>query len=121
MIPRDQFWGKDLFRWFPRIVRVGVPLPLDQVLKSPVPSMITVVRNGFHFEFLLPINKVRRRPRVIGPVLIGLLIRGQQTCVKYVMDGPGRGESESISDGGNLLRDKERAMTSGGQFERLIR
>ena len=114
MVPRDQFWGKDLFRWLPRIVRVGVSLPLDQVLKSPASPVITVIRDGLHFELLFSINKVRGWPRVIGPVLIGFLIRSQQTCVKYVMDGPGRRESESISDGGNLLRDKEWAMTSRG-------
>ena len=61
--------------------------------------MITVIHNGFHLEFLLSVDEVRGWPRVVDPVLIGLLIRGQQTRVKYVMDGPGRGESESVSDG----------------------
>ena len=91
MIPRDQFWGENLFRWFPRIVCVWVPLPLDQILKSPIPPVITVIRNGLHLELLFSVDKVRGWPRVVGPVLIGLLIRGQQTCVEYVMDGPGRG------------------------------
>ena len=60
---------------------------------------MTVIRDGFHLELLFAVDEVRGWPRVVGPVLIGFLIRGQQTCMKYVMDGPGRGESESISDG----------------------
>ena len=99
MVPRDQFWGENLFRWFPRIVRVRVSLPLDQVLKSPIPPVMTVVRNGLHLELLFSVDEVRGWPRVIGPVLIGLLIRGQQTCVEYVMDGPGRRKGEPISNG----------------------
>ena len=99
MVPRDQFWGENLFRWFPQIVRIRVPLPLDQILKSSVSSVITVIRNGLHLELLFPVDKVRGWPRVVGPVLIGLLIRGQQTCVKYVMNGPGRGKGEPIGDG----------------------
>ena len=99
MVPRDQFRGEDLLHRFPRIVRVRVSLPLDQVLEPSVSPVITVIRNGLHLELLFPVDEVRGWPRVVGPVLIGLLIRGQQTCVKYVMDGPGRRESESISDG----------------------
>ena len=92
VVPRDHFWGENLFRRFPRIVRVRVPLPLDQILKSPISPVIAVVRNGLHLELLFSVDKVRGWSRVVGPVLIGLLIRGQQTCVKYVMDGPGRGK-----------------------------
>ena len=99
MVPRDQFWGEDLFRRFPRVVRIGVPFPFDQILEPSGSPVITVIHNGLHFEFLFPVDKVWGWPRVIGPVLIGFLIRGQQACVKYVMDGPGRGKSESISDG----------------------
>ena len=99
MVPRDQFWGKDLFRWFPQVVCIGVPLPFDQVLKLSASSVIAVISNGLHFKLLFPVDEVRGWPRVVGPVLIGLSVRGQQTCVKYVMDGPGWGKGESISDG----------------------
>ena len=99
VVPRDQFWGENLFRRFPRIVRVRIPLPLDQVLKSPISSVIAVIRNGLYLKLFFSVDKVRGWPRVIGPVLIGLLIRGQQTRVKHVMDGPGRGKVEPISDG----------------------
>ena len=58
-----------------------------------------VIYNGLHFKLLFPVDEVRGWSRVVDPVLIGFSVRGQQTCVKYVMDGPGRGKSESISDG----------------------
>ena len=60
---------------------------------------MAVVYYRFHFEFFFSFDQVRGWPRVVGPVLTRLAIRGQQTCVKYVMDGPGRGKSESVSDG----------------------
>ena len=61
--------------------------------------MIAVIRHGFYLEFLFPLDQVRGWPRVIGPMLTHLAIRGQQTCVKYVMNGPGQRECESVSDG----------------------
>ena len=88
-----------MFRWFPRVVRIGVTFPFDQVLKPSVSSVIAVIRNSLHFKLLFSVDEVWGRPRVVGPMLVGFLIRGQQTCVKYVMNGPGRGESEAISDG----------------------
>ena len=82
---------------------------------------MAVIHYRFHFKFFLPLNQVWGWSRVIGPVLTRFVIRGQQTCMEYVMDGPGRGESESISDGRNLFHDEEWAVAFRGQLERLIR
>ena len=60
---------------------------------------MAVIHYRFYFEFLFSLNQVRGWPRVVGPVLTRFAIRGQQTRMEYVMNGPGRGESESISDG----------------------
>ena len=57
-----------------------------------------MIYNGFYFKFLFSRDQVRWWPRVIGAVLFRLVIRGQQTCMKYVIDGPGRGEHEFVSD-----------------------
>ena len=83
--------------------------------------MVTVIYDSFYFEFFFFRDQVRRWPRVIGPVLFRFAIRGQQTCMKYVMDGPGWRECKFVSDQRDLLCNKEGAMTSRGQFERLIR
>ena len=60
---------------------------------------MTVIHHRFHLEFLLPFDQVWGWPRVVGPVLTRFAIWGQQIGVEYVMYGPGRGKSESISDG----------------------
>ena len=60
---------------------------------------MTVIHYRLHFEFFFSIDQVRGWPRVVGSVLTRFTIRGQQTCVEYVMDGPGRGQGESVSDG----------------------
>ena len=60
---------------------------------------MAVIHYRLHFKFLFSLDQVRGWPRVVGPVLARFLIRSQQTCVKYVMNGPGRGKSEFISDG----------------------
>ena len=92
MVSRDQLWGEDLIRGFPRVIRIGVPFPLDQVLKPSIPPVATVIHYRFYFEFFLPFDQIRGWPRVVSPVLTRFTIRGQQTCMEYVMDGPGRGK-----------------------------
>ena len=76
--------------------------------------------DGFNFELLFSVHEVGRRSCKIGPVLIGLLIGGQQGGVEHVMDGPGCRQLESVGDGGDSFGDGEGAMTSRGQLVRLI-
>ena len=53
---------------------------------------MTVINDGLDFIFFGVFDKVRRWPRVVGPVLRGFAIRGQEGCVEDVMYGPGRRE-----------------------------
>ena len=76
--------------------------------------------DGFDLEFFFPVHEVRGRLREVDPVLIGLLIGGQQGGVEHVMDGPGCRQLESISDRRDPFYDGEGAMTSGGELARLI-
>ena len=77
---------------FPRVVCIGVSLPFDEVLKLLFMSEMTVINDGLDLIFLGVFDKVRRWPRVIVPVFPGLVIRSQEGCVEYVMNGPGCGE-----------------------------
>ena len=52
-----------------------------------------------HLEFFFPFDQIRGWPRVVGSVLTRLAIRGQQTRMEHIMDGPGRGKGEFVSDG----------------------
>ena len=77
---------------FPRVVCIGIALPLDKVLELSFTSEVTVINDGLDFVLFGVFDKVRRWPRVVVPVLYGFTIRGQEGCVKYVMNGPGRGK-----------------------------
>ena len=80
------------------VVRIGIALPLDKILKLSSLSKVTVINDGFDFIFFGVFDKVRRWPRVVGPVLYGFVIRGQEGCVEDVMNGPGCGELQLICD-----------------------
>ena len=57
-----------------------------------------VINDGLDLVFLGVFDKVRRWPRVVVSVFYGFAIRGQEGCVEYVMNGPGRGELQLICD-----------------------
>ena len=80
----------------PCVICIGIALPLDKVLKLSLTSEVTVINYGLHFVFFGIFDKVRGRPRVVGPVFCGFTIRGQEGRMKDVMDGPGDGELQLI-------------------------
>ena len=59
---------------------------------------MTVINDGLDFVFFGVFDKVRGWSRVVVPVFYGLAIRGQEGCMKYVMNGPGCGELQLICD-----------------------
>ena len=77
---------------FPCVVRVGVSLPFDEILELSFTSKMTVINDGLDLVFFGVFDKVRGWSRVVVPVFCSLAIRGQEGCVEYVMNGPGRGE-----------------------------
>ena len=70
--------------------------------------------DGLDLEFFFPVHEVRGRLRKVDPVLISLLIGGQQRGVEHVMNGPGCWQLKSISDRRDSFYDGEGAMTSRG-------
>ena len=83
---------------FPCVVCIGIALPLDKILKLSFTSEVTVIDDGFNFVLFGVFDKVRRWPRVVGPMFCRFTIRGQEGCVKHVMNGPGRGELQLVCD-----------------------
>ena len=77
---------------FPCVICIGIALPLDKILELSFTSEVTVINDSFDFVFLGVFDKVRGWPRVVGPVLYSLAIRGQEGRMEDVMDGPGCGE-----------------------------
>ena len=83
---------------FPRVVCIGVSFPFDKVLELSFTSEVTVINDGLDLIFFGVFDKVRRWPRVVGPVFCSFARRGQEGCVEDVMDGPGCGKLQSICD-----------------------
>ena len=83
---------------FPRVVCIGVTFPLDKILKLSFTSEVTVINDGLDFVLFGVFDKVRRWPRVIGSMLRGFAIRGQEGRMEDIMDGPGCGELQLIRD-----------------------
>ena len=81
---------------FPRVVCVGVSFPFDEVLELSFTSEVTVINDGLDLIFFSIFDKVGWWPRVVGSMFCGFAIRGQEGCMEDVIDGPGRGELQSI-------------------------
>jgi hypothetical protein len=116
VVPFHKLWCKDLVCWFPRVVGLGVALPLDQILESLLLPIVTVGTDGLHLVLLPPLHKVRGWSRKVDPVLIGLLVWGEERGMEDVMNGPGHGQVELVHDGRDLFRDCEGSMTFRGQL-----
>ena len=97
-MPFNQIWGEHLVKGFPGVIRFQITLPLDQVLELTPPTMEAMVSNGLDFILLFSVHYFRRRFRKIDLMLLRFTIRHQQASVEDVMDGPGWGELELISN-----------------------
>ena len=96
MIGLDQCGCVYMVSCFPHVVRIWISFPLDEVLELSFASKVTVINDGLDFVFFDILDKIRRWPRVVVPMFYGLAIRGQERRMEYVMNGPGRGESQLI-------------------------
>ena len=74
----NDLWGVNLVSWFPGIVRFWVSSPLDEVLESSSPASMSMINHSFYLIFLFAFDKVRGRPRIVGPMRVGFVIRGQK-------------------------------------------
>jgi hypothetical protein len=120
VVPPHELRCKNLVCWFPRVVGLGVALPFDQILELLLLPMVTVGTDGLHLIFFPPLHEVGGWSHKVDPVLIGLLVWGEEQGVEDVMNGPGGGQVELISDGQDLFRDCEGSVTFRGQLRRVI-
>ena len=76
MIGLDQRGCVYVVSCFPCVVCIWVSFPLDKILKLSFTSEMTMVNDSFDFVFFGVLDKIRRWPRVVGPVFYGFAIRG---------------------------------------------
>jgi hypothetical protein len=98
MISAYQFGGEHLRHRFPGVISCRVPSPTDQVLQLAPLSEEPMPHDHLDLVFFISVHHFRGWPMEIGPVLTCFAIRGQQRGVEDVMDGPGQGELEAISN-----------------------
>ena len=63
---------------FPCVVCIGVSFPFDEVLELSFTAKMTMINDGLDLIFFGIFDKVRRWPRVVGPVFHCFTIGGQE-------------------------------------------
>ena len=71
---------------------------MNKVLEGACTSVEAVINDTLHLVLRFSGDKVRRWSRVVGAMGLVLTIRGQERGVEDVMDGPGQGKLELISN-----------------------
>ena len=87
----DQLRCKYVSLEFPGVVRRGIPLPLNEVLKVSSLSEIAMINDGLDLVLLFSINDVWGRTWKIVSILTSFPERRQESSVEDVMNGPGWG------------------------------
>jgi hypothetical protein len=77
MILGNQGWCVHLVSRFPRVIRIGVTLPMDEVLEGLCTSVEAVINDVLDLIFCFSFYEVRRWPRVVGSVGRVFVIGGE--------------------------------------------
>jgi hypothetical protein len=80
-----------LVGWFPHVVRVWVSFPFEEVLQGLHSPVEVVIDDGLDFVLVFPLDQFRGWFDVIGSVLWGFVIWGEEAGVEHVVDPPGVG------------------------------
>jgi hypothetical protein len=76
---------------FPCVVRVWVSLPFEEILQILPLPVETVINDGLHFILVFTLDQFGGWFDVVGAVLRGLAVRGEEAGVEHVVDLPGVG------------------------------
>ena len=102
---------------FPRVVSIGVSLPLYKVLKITVFPKVLVIDDGLNFKLLFFINDVWGWSQEVVTILGSLLEWRQEAGMKDVMDGPGWGQFQSGCNIRDHAADVKGAVAFGREFQ----
>jgi hypothetical protein len=91
MILFDQCRSVYLGGRFPCVVCVWVSLPFEEVLQGLQFSVEAVINDGLDFVLVFTLDQFGGWLDVVGAVLWGLAIGGEEAGVEHVMDLPGIG------------------------------
>ena len=88
MISLDEVRCMHMLWCDPFIVTLREPLPLDQVLERSTFPKVAVIDNFFDLLFFFSINQVQWRPREIWSMIDCFTKRGEERCMKDVVNPP---------------------------------
>jgi hypothetical protein len=80
-----------LVGWFPRVVRVWVSLPLEEILQGFSSPVEVVINDSLDLVLVFTFDQFGGWFDVIGSVLWGFMIRCEKAGVEHVVDFPGIG------------------------------
>jgi hypothetical protein len=79
----DSIFCEYVFLVYPLVLRIRIPLPLDEVLQLVPLSETPRGHYPFHFVFFFPIDKVRWGLVVVYAMEFCLTIKGQEVYMEY--------------------------------------
>jgi hypothetical protein len=88
MVLFDQCRGMYLGGRFPCVVSVRVSLPFKEILQGLPLSVEAVINDGLDFVLVFTLDQFGGWFDVVGAVLWGLAIRGEEAGVEHAMDLP---------------------------------
>src|SRR5712671_6211032 len=96
MVSLYQVFGVHISFRLPRVVRRRITLPFHQVLKLTLPSVTSVVDDGFDLILLFIPDQVGWRSCEVGSVGDSFSVRQEERDVEHVVDPPRQGKSELV-------------------------
>jgi hypothetical protein len=87
----DQHGGVYLGGRFPCVVCVWISLPFEEILQGLPSSVETVINDGLDFVLVFTLDQFGWWLDVVGAVLWGFTIWGEEAGVEHVVDLPGVG------------------------------
>ncbi len=91
MIFSYQLWCLYIVDWFPGVITLQIPFPLDQVLEF-VPVML-MGSNGLNFVLFFTLNHIRWWSHEVSAMFFGLDVRCKKGGMENGVNVPLRGKS----------------------------
>jgi hypothetical protein len=77
--------------WFPRVVRMWVSLPLEEILQGFLSPVEAVINDGLDLILVFSLDQFGGWSDIVRSVLRSLVVCREETGVEHVVDLPGVG------------------------------
>ena len=77
--------------WFPRVVRVRVSFPFEEILQGFLSPVETVINDGLDLVLVFSLDQFGGWSDIVRSVLRSLVVCCEETGMEHVVDLPGVG------------------------------